>query len=231
MSAWGKVNGLKEGDKTLFMSDTKTNFSKNHGWSAGPDRNGRWAIVIEKDGTVSYAENESNPREVTVSIVQTVIEVMILICGRFLEQMLCSVVSRHKLCSKVYISKIDLHHRAVLQPRFVQSLRRDPTSDCVHQICTLSHDPQPSKVHEVNVSTKDWLRDGGARPQLMNNQLLQRLMNNVGCYNHQGRKQVFAFIGSFSFLHPLHHAQHNTSPCSLRPAFYGRIREHAPLCS
>ena len=31
------------------------------------DRNGRWAMIIEKDGTVSYAENESNPRQVTVS--------------------------------------------------------------------------------------------------------------------------------------------------------------------
>lgn len=31
------------------------------------DRNGRWAMIVEKDGTVSYAENESNPRQVTVS--------------------------------------------------------------------------------------------------------------------------------------------------------------------
>lgn len=58
MSAWGKVrvqstwtpqsltihqvNGAKEDTKVLFMSDTKTFFSKAHGWSAGPDRNGRW---------------------------------------------------------------------------------------------------------------------------------------------------------------------------------------------
>ena len=32
------------------------------------ERNGRWAIVVEKDGTISYAENESNPVEVTVSM-------------------------------------------------------------------------------------------------------------------------------------------------------------------
>jgi len=67
MSAWGKVNGVKEGSKVMFMSDTKSFFSKNHGWAAGMgDRNGRWAMIIEKDGKVSYAENEKNPREVTV---------------------------------------------------------------------------------------------------------------------------------------------------------------------
>lgn len=68
MSAWGKVNGVKQDSKILFMSDTKTFFSKAHGWEAGMgDRNGRWAMIVEKDGTVSYAENESNPRQVTVS--------------------------------------------------------------------------------------------------------------------------------------------------------------------
>jgi hypothetical protein len=30
------------------------------------ERNGRWAMVIDKDGTVTYAENESNPSQVTV---------------------------------------------------------------------------------------------------------------------------------------------------------------------
>lgn len=68
MSAWAKVNGVKPDSKIMFMSDSKTFFSKNHGWDAGMgDRNGRWAMIIEKDGTVSYAENESNPRQVTVS--------------------------------------------------------------------------------------------------------------------------------------------------------------------
>ncbi|KAI5369366.1 Putative redoxin [Septoria linicola] len=67
MSAWGKVNGAKEDTKVLFMSDTKTFFSKAHGWSAGPDRNGRWVMVIEKDGTVSVADAESGPGKVTVS--------------------------------------------------------------------------------------------------------------------------------------------------------------------
>lgn len=38
-----KVNGATEDTKVLFMSDTKTFFSKNHAWSAGMgDRNGRW---------------------------------------------------------------------------------------------------------------------------------------------------------------------------------------------
>ena len=50
------------------MSDSKTFFSKEHGWMAGMgDRNGRWAMIIEKDGTVSYAENEKSLRDVTVS--------------------------------------------------------------------------------------------------------------------------------------------------------------------
>lgn len=72
MSAWGKVNGVKQDSKILFMSDTKTFFSKAHGWEAGMgDRNGRWAMIVEKDGTVSYAENESNPRQVTVSTLKS----------------------------------------------------------------------------------------------------------------------------------------------------------------
>ncbi|KAF2083589.1 AhpC/TSA family protein-like protein [Saccharata proteae CBS 121410] len=73
MNAWGKVN--KAGGKDiLFLSDTKTFFSKNHGWAAGMgDRNGRWAMVVEKDGTISYAENESNPSQVTVSGAEAVL--------------------------------------------------------------------------------------------------------------------------------------------------------------
>ncbi|GAB7360073.1 hypothetical protein MBLNU230_g7593t1 [Neophaeotheca triangularis] len=68
MAAWGKVNGVKEGQPIYFLSDTKTGFSKNHGWAAGMgDRNGRWAMVVEKDGTISYAENEDKPSNVTVS--------------------------------------------------------------------------------------------------------------------------------------------------------------------
>ncbi|KAK5008419.1 hypothetical protein LTR60_005452 [Cryomyces antarcticus] len=67
MCAWGKVNKI-HGDGILLMSDTKTFFSKEHAWQAGMgDRNGRWAMVIEKDGTISYAENEKDPRGVTVS--------------------------------------------------------------------------------------------------------------------------------------------------------------------
>jgi hypothetical protein len=62
------VNGVKSDSKILFMSDTKSFFSKNHGWDAGMgDRNGRWAMIIEKDGTVSAADVEKSPREVTVS--------------------------------------------------------------------------------------------------------------------------------------------------------------------
>ena len=68
MNAWGKVNSVKGDHKIAFMSDTKIFFSKHYGWEAGMgDRNGRWAMVIEKDGKVSYAENEASPREVKVS--------------------------------------------------------------------------------------------------------------------------------------------------------------------
>lgn len=31
------------------------------------DRNGRWAMVVEKDGTISYSETETSPGQVTVS--------------------------------------------------------------------------------------------------------------------------------------------------------------------
>ena len=67
MSAWGKVNGVKGDSKILFMADTKTQLSKSYDWMAGMgDRNGRWAMIVEKDGTISYAEQEKSPRNVTV---------------------------------------------------------------------------------------------------------------------------------------------------------------------
>lgn len=66
MNAWGKVNGVK-GDDILFLSDTKTFFSKEYGWQAGAgDRNGRWAMVFD-NGKVIYAENEPSPKDVSVS--------------------------------------------------------------------------------------------------------------------------------------------------------------------
>jgi alkyl hydroperoxide reductase 1 len=50
----------------LFLSDTKTFFSKEYGWPAGKgDRNGRWAMIFD-DGKVIYAENEKSPGEVSV---------------------------------------------------------------------------------------------------------------------------------------------------------------------
>jgi alkyl hydroperoxide reductase 1 len=70
MNAWGKVNGVK-GDEVLFLSDTKTFFSKEHGWPAGMgDRNGRWAMIFDH-GKVTYAENEKSPGEVSVSLLVT----------------------------------------------------------------------------------------------------------------------------------------------------------------
>jgi len=72
MNAWGKVNGCTKDSKVLFMSDSS--FSKSHGWMAGMgDRNGRWAAIIEKDGTISYAENEASPKDVDVSSAETIL--------------------------------------------------------------------------------------------------------------------------------------------------------------
>lgn len=69
MNAWGKVNGLKGDSKVLFMADTKSFLSKDLGWEIGnTGRNDRWAMVIEKDGTVSYVEKEKDFKQVTVSI-------------------------------------------------------------------------------------------------------------------------------------------------------------------
>ena len=65
MSAWGKINGVK--DEILFMSDADCKFSKSIGWDMGvsPNRTARYAIVINK-GVVEYAEKEPG-RDVTVS--------------------------------------------------------------------------------------------------------------------------------------------------------------------
>ncbi|KAI9712180.1 MAG: hypothetical protein M1828_001741 [Chrysothrix sp. TS-e1954] len=73
MNAWGKVNKVST-DDMLFMGDTKSFFSKNHGWSGLGERNGRWAMIIERDGTVSYSEVEPNPREVKVSGAHAILE-------------------------------------------------------------------------------------------------------------------------------------------------------------
>lgn len=67
MNAWGKINDVPKGDFITLMSDTKTHFGKEHGWLAGMgDRLGRWAMIVEKDGKISYAESEKSIREVEV---------------------------------------------------------------------------------------------------------------------------------------------------------------------
>jgi len=73
MNAWGKVNGVKE-DGILFLSDTKTFFSKEYGWQADAgDRTGRWAMIIDKDGKILYADNEKVAGAVDVSSAETVL--------------------------------------------------------------------------------------------------------------------------------------------------------------
>ncbi|KAL1599646.1 hypothetical protein SLS60_007449 [Paraconiothyrium brasiliense] len=62
MSAWGKINRIE------------VRFSKKHGWDAEmANRNERWAMVIDKDGTVKYAEKEEDPTRITVSGVEAVL--------------------------------------------------------------------------------------------------------------------------------------------------------------
>ena len=65
-AAWAKVNGVDGDSKIKFMCD-KEQYSKKIDWMAGMgDRNARWAMIIEKDGTISYAERETKPGTVTV---------------------------------------------------------------------------------------------------------------------------------------------------------------------
>ncbi|KAF2458345.1 putative peroxisomal membrane protein [Lineolata rhizophorae] len=68
MAAWGKANGVppESESNVRMLSDSKSEFGKRFGWSLG-ERNNRFAMVVEKDGTVSYAECEEKPGVVTVS--------------------------------------------------------------------------------------------------------------------------------------------------------------------
>lgn len=78
MAAWGKVNGVKPNDESvLLLSDTASFFSKEYGWAAGMgDRNGRWAMVVDREGTIVYADKESDPSKVTVSGVEAVLKAL-----------------------------------------------------------------------------------------------------------------------------------------------------------
>lgn len=72
MSAWSKANGIKNDNivglawcvyrsllmpDQMFMSDPGIAFSKSIGWTKGPERTGRYAMVIDH-GKVVYAEIE-----------------------------------------------------------------------------------------------------------------------------------------------------------------------------
>ncbi len=63
MSAWGKVNGVKN-DDIFFMTDPEAKFSKSVGWNMG-ERTARYAMIIDH-GKIVYAEKEPG-REVTVN--------------------------------------------------------------------------------------------------------------------------------------------------------------------
>lgn len=49
----------------MFMTDPSIAFSKKIGWTSGPDRTGRYAMIIDH-GKIVYAENEQG-RDVTVN--------------------------------------------------------------------------------------------------------------------------------------------------------------------
>lgn len=69
-----EVNPLLTRAFKLFMSDSKTNFAKEHGWMAGVgDRTGRFAMVIDKDGKIIYAEVDKDFTQVTVSGAEAVL--------------------------------------------------------------------------------------------------------------------------------------------------------------
>jgi hypothetical protein len=62
-----KLTNKRINKTKIFLSDTKSFFAKNHAWILeGTDRNARWAIVVEKDGSISYVGNEPG-KGVTVS--------------------------------------------------------------------------------------------------------------------------------------------------------------------
>lgn len=76
MSAWGKVNGVK--DEILFLSDTDIKFSKSIGYEhpSGAARTARYAMVIDH-GKILYIEKEP-ARDVTVSPSPTCYDTSIL---------------------------------------------------------------------------------------------------------------------------------------------------------
>ena len=65
MSAWAKANKVKN-DDIMFLSDVETKFSKSIGWTVG-DRTARYAMIMDH-GKVVYAERETKPGDVTVSL-------------------------------------------------------------------------------------------------------------------------------------------------------------------
>ena len=64
MSAWGKVNGIK--DEILMLSDPNNKWAESTGYDLDLTSMGigkrvtRFGMII-KDGTVTYAEKEDNP--------------------------------------------------------------------------------------------------------------------------------------------------------------------------
>lgn len=116
MNAWGKINGAKEDGKIKFMSDTKTFFSKGYGWEAGVgDRNGRWAMIIEKDGKISYAEVETSIREVKVRLEHRY---------RFHLQRSANTYCRY-LAPKLYLRDCRLYGRSDRDDRYVAVVYAD----------------------------------------------------------------------------------------------------------
>ncbi|KAG6993978.1 hypothetical protein G7Y79_00048g083740 [Physcia stellaris] len=67
MDAWRKANNVKRDGiwRKIFLSDPGIAFSKQIGWTKGPERTGRYAMIIDH-GKIVYAEKEPGG-DVTVS--------------------------------------------------------------------------------------------------------------------------------------------------------------------
>lgn len=68
--AWAVSQGVTPRHRDLMlMGDTQSKLLEGMG-------NGRWAMLIDREGTIKYAETEEDPMEVTVSGVREVLRAL-----------------------------------------------------------------------------------------------------------------------------------------------------------
>lgn len=106
MSAWGKVNGIK--DEILFLSDVDAKFSKSIGWDqANGTRTARYAMIID-NGKVIYAEKEPG-RDITVSFLKALCFVIWLtVTNRFPELSPCSQSYESQVLAMAFYLRIPM---------------------------------------------------------------------------------------------------------------------------